>query len=159
MANYNGNSDLIRGDKLFIYIGKTTGTGESATTTYVPVAYSTTCSLEMSFETIDTANKMSGDWVSSLLGQGSWNISTDALITKKQDGSISDIFDAMVARKAIKIKMAEMTEPTANADPTYVAGTSWFEGEGYITSCNVNAGNGEVASMSISITGSENFLK
>ena len=136
-TNYNGNTDLIRGDKLFIYIGTSTK----------PIAYSTSCSLEMSFETIDTANKMSGNWVSSLLGQGSWSISTDALIAKTQDQSIDAVFDAMVGREAIKITMAE-----AGAD--YVKGTSWFEGEGFISSCNVNANNGEVASMSITITGS-----
>ena len=96
-TTYNPNTDLIRGDKLFIYIGTSTK----------PIAYSTSCSLEMSFETIDTANKMSGNWVSSLLGQGSWSISTDALIAKSQDQSIDAVFTAMTAREAIKVVRSE----------------------------------------------------
>ena len=165
MANYNGNSDLIRGDKLFIYIPKETKDAQGVITTkYVPIAYSTSCSLEMSFETIDTANKMSGNWTSSLLGQGSWSISTDALIAKEKDGSINDLFAAMTARKAIKIKMSEGNEYKAAtgdspAVEAYSEGANWFEGEGYVTSLNVNAGNGEVASMSISITGSGELTK
>lgn len=139
---YDVNKDLIRGDKLFIYLGEST----------TPIAYSTSCSLEMSFETIDTANKMSGNWTSSLLGQGSWSISTDALIAKAQTESIDSIFTKMTAREAVKVKFAE-------AGTDYALGNSWFEGEAYITSCNINAGNGEVASMSITLTGSGELKK
>ena len=146
---YNVNTDLLRGDQLFVYLK----TGENTTS---PIAYTTSTSLDFSLDTIDTANKMSGAWTSNLAGQASWTISTDALITKsnKTATSIDQIFDAMVKREAVKIVFGQV-----GATGDFAIGTAWYEGDAYITSCNVTADNGSVASMSITFTGSGELAK
>lgn len=130
-------SDLIKGEKLFIYIADQTK----------PIAFATSCSLEMSFETIDTSNKQSGDWVSNLLGKGSWTVNSESLVTKKSgEQSIDAVFTAMIAREPIKVSFAE-------AGASFAKGTVWYEGSAYITSCNITAENDGVVSMSVSFTG------
>lgn len=69
MANptYNANSDAVRGDELFIYVD----VSATATPDYQPIAYATNTSIEISADTIDTANKMGGSFKTYLLGQTS----------------------------------------------------------------------------------------
>lgn len=130
--------NLILGEKLFVNIaGK-------------PIAYSTTCSIEMSAETIDTSNKESGQWVSSLPGKCSWSISTDALITKAVGKeSLDAVFTAFTARQAVEITFVQKD----------TAETTLYSGKAFITACNVNANNGEVASMSVTLTGTGELKK
>lgn len=136
-------SDLIKGEKLFIYLDTQTK----------PIAFATSCSLEMSFETIDTSNKQSGNWVSNLLGKGSWTINSESLVTKKTgEQSVDAVFTAMTAREAVKVTFAE-------AGASFAKGTVWYEGNAYITSCNITAENDGVVSMSITFTGCGELAK
>ena len=74
MATYNISEERILGDELFVYIN-TSGT------TWEPLAYSTTCSLNLTSDTIDASNKMAGVWTAALPGKLSWTISTEALMS------------------------------------------------------------------------------
>ena len=56
-ALYN-SLDTILGDEMFLYV-EVAGTGEtSGTTTWEPIAFTTTCSLSINGDSIDVSNKM-----------------------------------------------------------------------------------------------------
>lgn len=73
-------NNLILGDELFLYVKA--GTGD----TYSPIAYSTSCSLNLSQDAIDTSNKMAGVWASALPGKLQWTVSTESLMSYDETG-------------------------------------------------------------------------
>lgn len=156
---YDVNTQLVKGDDLFLYLF--TATGITATTqlnsgnTEV-VAFATSCSLQIDGETIDTSNKMSCDWNSNLAGKNGYTVSADALYT---DASGATSFDAilgyMVSRKAIGWAIATHT---GDCSGDFTIGDVVAAGYGLITSLSLNAGNNEVASCSVSITGSGEIM-
>lgn len=149
MATYNVNQDLVLGDELFLYIVS----GETAT----PIAFATSCAIQVDGETIDTSNKMSGRWNSNLGGKNGYTVTSDALYTQV-DGhySFDSLFDLMLSVKPnnlAKWKVGRCKDVKA-ADFDLDTSKAYYSGEGYITSLSLNAGNNEVASSSITITGS-----
>ena len=66
---------LVNGTDLLLKVG-TTAANE------VIVAYSTSCSLEISMDEIDQTNKESGGWKSIIGGLRSWSVSAEALYQK-----------------------------------------------------------------------------
>lgn len=147
MASYNSDQ-LLKGDELFVYVktGSTTGN-----TDYAPIAYSTSCSLNISADSIDTSNKMAGVWASALAGKLSWTISTEALMSYDNTG-YSYFFDKLVDRTPFLIKFGQVTN-LASGDFTMNASKVYYTGQAYCTSCNLTADNGGVCTMSIEFTG------
>lgn len=151
----NVNTDLVRGDDLFLYI-YSGGTGS----TPVVLAFATSCELNINQETIDTSNKMSCRWNANLAGKSNYTISADALYTQAA-GAYS--FDAMMAAmvagnalpwavgQAVAAGTGETCETRSFALDT---AKPYYKGEGLITSLSLSAGNNAVASCSITITGS-----
>lgn len=136
MAITTNDSDLIKGQDLLIFIGTD------------PIAYAKTCSLEMTMDTIDTSNKMSGAFKTYLVGQMGWSLSSDSLLTFSSTAgeSVSDLFTAMTSRTPITVKFAK-------ADTGFAAGVPSYSGSALITSLNIQADNNEVASLSVALTG------
>lgn len=161
MATYNVNTDLVNGDKIFLYIFEpstaiTSASSFTSANTSV-IAFATSCSLQVDGETIDTSNKMSCRWNSALAGKNSYTVSADALYSKKSGHySFDSLLADMMAGEAVGWAMAQ---PVAGVDcatnPFYIDNTkviAW--GEGLIQSLSLQAGNNEVASSSITINGS-----
>ena len=147
MANYNSDN-LIKGDELFVYVK--TGTG-STDTDYTPIAYSTSCSLNITADSIDTSNKMAGVWASALAGKLSWTISTEALMSYDSTG-YGYFFDKLAARTPFLIKFGQTTN-LSEGDFTMNTGKTYYTGQAYCTSCNLTADNGGVCTMSIEFQG------
>lgn len=139
---YDVNTDLILGDKLFIFIDNQ------------PVAFSTSCSLEIQSNTVSTTNKMGGKWDSSLSGKLNYTVSTDALYTAAS-GSTS--FDTLMT-KMISGTTVDFVLGTA-VDTTYVKDKGMYQGKAFVTSLSLKADNGAVASCSISLTGTGPLTK
>lgn len=143
------NKNFILGNELFVF-DASTGT---------PLAYSTECSLSVSADNIDCSNKMSGWWASAIPGTLSWEISTSAMYSSAADWGYGHMFEAMKDRTPYKIRFGLVENYGAITDYTdpdnYVLDTAkeYYEGFAYITSLEMNAGNGEVASFSITFTG------
>lgn len=55
---------MVVGDKLMLFVE----TGDSEPKKTIPIAFGTSCSIDMSADTIDTSNKMSGNWKEYLTG-------------------------------------------------------------------------------------------
>lgn len=151
----NVNTDLVKGDDLFLYV-YSAGTGN----TPVVVAFATSCELSIDQETIDTSNKMSCRWNSNLAGKSSYTISADALYTQAAGAySFDSMMAAMVAGEAIPWAVGQAVAATSAETcetRTFALDTAkpYYKGEGLITSLSLTAGNNEVASCSITITGS-----
>lgn len=144
MATFDVNKDLVLGEEMYLYV----------TSANTPIAFATSCSIQVDGETIDTSNKMSGRWNSNLAGKNGYTISSDALYTQTE-GHYS--FDTLM-EKMIEGGTLEWTVGKAkdykNGDFDFDSTKPHYKGTGYVTSLSLEAGNNEVASCSITITGS-----
>lgn len=139
---YNVNTDLILGDDLYLYL----------TSGQTPLAFATSCSVQIDGETIDTSNKMSGRWNSNLAGKNGYTISSDALFTQTEGHfSFDSLMEKMVEGAKIEWAVGKCSDRETFALDTAKA---YYSGEAFITSLSLNAGNNEVANCSITLTGS-----
>ena len=156
---YDVNNDLVQGDDLFLYLftatGITAATELTSANTEV-VAFATSCSLQVDGETIDTSNKMSCAWTSNLAGKNSYTVSADALYTQKSGATSFDaVLGYMVSRDPIGWAIGTHA---GDCSGDFVLSSALVAGYGLITSLSLNAGNNEVASCSITITGSGELM-
>lgn len=145
--NYDSSS-VVLGDELFLYLdGK-------------PVAYTTSCSLSINGDTIDTSNKMDGVWASAKSGKLSWTISSENLMADTNGTSFEDFYDKMIARTPFEVKFGRATTVTG-ATPNFDLNTAkpYYVGTAYLTSCELNADNGSAVSMSVELQGNGKLEK
>ena len=153
MANWNENSDLIHGDNLLLYLtsGKTV------------VAYATSCSLQVDADTIDTSSKFSCKWQSNMGGKAGYTISADALYSSNEDGiSFDDLLAMQVAGVGVEWYMGQESAWTGSCETnphTLDTSKTYFNGKAIVTSVSLEAGNNEIASCSITLTGQGEIQK
>lgn len=139
---YNQDTDLRKGDKLMLFL--------TVATTDKPVAFGTNCTYDQSTDTIDTSNKMSGDWKDFMAGQNSYTISSESLLSLAT-GHMS--FQAMKniadSRTPVKFKICE----TVEADGEYTPGAVIVQGSAIFTALNMTASNGAVCTSSATLQG------
>jgi predicted secreted protein len=148
MANWNENNQLVNGDSFLLYLtsGKTV------------VAYATSCSVQVDSETIDTSSKFSCKWASNMGGKASYTISADALYCQNVDGAISfdTLLEYMVKGDQIEWYMGEEKAWSGTCETnTHELDTdkTYYNGKAVVTSVSLEAGNNEIASCSITLTG------
>ena len=92
---------------------------------------------------------MSGKWASNISGKNSYSISSDALYTQASGAT------SFGALKAMMVAGTPVTWAIGLSDNTtsFALSDEICSGTGIITSLSLNAGNNEVASCSITITG------
>jgi hypothetical protein len=153
MANWNENLDLIHGDSLLLYLtsGKTV------------VAYATSCSLQVDAETIDTSSKFSCKWSSNMGGKAGYQISADALYSSNASGiSFDSLLEMMVKGEQVEWYMGEEQAWTGSCETnphTLDTSKTYYNGKAVVTSCSLEAGNNEIASCSITMTGAGEIQK
>ena len=100
---WNVNTDLIKGSDLNLYLvdlGSEAMTSGKVATAKV-IAYSTSCSFEISSDSIDVTSKLSCRWNANVQGNASYTISSDALYCLQASASansaytVDDLFEAM----------------------------------------------------------------
>lgn len=148
MATWNENTQLVNGDNLLLYL----------TSGQTVVAYATSCSLQVDSETIDTSSKFSCKWASNMGGKASYTISADALYCQDVEGAISfdKLLEFMVKGEQIDWYMGEEQEHTGTCETnphTLDTTKTYYNGKAVVTSVSLEAGNNEIASCSISLTG------
>lgn len=164
-AKYNAKQDTIQGDRIMLFVENNPhggSTGEATATTLYPIAFGTSCSVEISADTIDTSNKMGGNWKNTLAGQLGWTVSCDALLSKVSGHmSFETLKQIMSARRPIVVVLGKVADNDDEFDEAAKAGyaldandTVYVRGSAVITSLSLNAGGGsEIASCSITLTG------
>lgn len=148
MANWNENAQLVNGDNLLLYL----------TSGQTVVAYATSCSLQVDSETIDTSSKFSCKWASNMGGKASYTISADALYCQDVEGAVSfdKLLEFMVKGEQVEWYMGEEQahEGSCETNPhTLDTSKTYYNGKAVVTSVSLEAGNNEIASCSISMTG------
>ena len=149
MAIWDENTQLVRGNEFSLYLtsGKTV------------VAYATSCSLQVDSETIDTSSKFSCKWASNLGGNASYTISADALYCQNIGSGVSfdTLLKYMVSGEQVSWYMGEEQaysgSSCADNPHTLDTGSTYYNGKAVITSVSLEAGNNEIASCSITLTG------
>lgn len=147
MATWDVKNDLINGDDLLLYLtsGKTV------------VAYATSVSVQVDSETIDTSSKFSCRWASNIGGRASYTISADALYCDAAEGiSFDKLLEMMVEGEPIEWYIGEEAAHTGTCDTnphTLDTTKRYYNGRAIVTSVSLEAGNNEIASCSISMTG------
>ena len=153
MANWNENQDLIHGDNLLLYL----------TSAQTVIAYATSCSLQVDAETIDTSSKFSCKWQSNMGGKAGYTISCDALYTASEDGiSFDDLLGYMVKGNQVDWYMGQEAPHSGSCETnphSLDTSKTYFNGKAVVTSCSLEAGNNDIASCSITLTGAGEILK
>lgn len=144
LIKHDSNTDLIRGE-LFLFIGE------------LPIAFASSCGLDISTEELDISNKMCGDWAASLPGKKSFTISCDSLLTRKE-GTMS--FDTLLKKQIAGETLdfyfgaAKVTNPTNTGGEFALDATQVnYSGTIMITSLSLKSENGQIASCSASFKG------
>lgn len=149
------NSTVIHGDKLHLYYKD------------MPIAMGSSCSLDISADTIDTSNKMSGNWKEFMTGQLNYTISSESLLTYKKaltleegsgeeqgdlDGLMTypDLLEAMLKRSPIKFKIGV----SKSAAEKFGIDKAFISGSAVITGLNMTAQAGQICTCSVSLQGS-----
>ena len=151
------NNDLIQGDKLNLWL--VTGNTEVG---YDVLAYATSCSVQVDQETLDASSKFSCRWTAPRGGRSSYTISADALYTNATGvTSFDTLLALMLGDKNVKWAIGQeveykVTDQNACEDNPHTLDTNkpYYTGEALISSVSLEAGNNEIASCSISMTGS-----
>ena len=147
MATWDVKNDLINGDDLLLYL----------TSGHTVVAYATSVSVQVDSETIDTSSKFSCRWASNIGGRASYTISADALYCDAAEGiSFDKLLEMMVEGEPIEWYIGEEQAHTGTCDTnphTLDTSKRYYNGRAIVTSVSLEAGNNEIASCSISMTG------
>ena len=148
MATWDENTQLVRGNEFSLYLTKGT----------TVIAYATSCSLQVDSETIDTSSKFSCKWASNLGGNASYTISADALYCQNIGSGVSfdTLLKYMVSGEQVSWYMGEEVDhdgPCVDNPHTLDTGSTYYNGRAVITSVSLEAGNNEIASCSITLTG------
>lgn len=149
--SYSETTDLIRGEDMMLYVQESQMLGEPAVATLVdvPVAYATSNSVSYSLDTIDTSNKLTGNWKSALPGQIGWTVSTEALISNAEGHmSFKTLETMMIARTPIVVKFGKVGTNFA-LDTT----TTYRSGYAIITALDLNTERGGICTSSITLQG------
>lgn len=141
---HDSNTDLIRGE-LFLFIGE------------LPIAFASSCGLDISTEELDISNKMCGDWAASLPGKKSFTISCDSLLARKEGTmSFDTLLQKQIAGETLEFYFgaAKVTNPT-NTGGEFALDTTQvnYSGTIMITSLSLKSDNGQIASCSASFKG------
>lgn len=152
---WNENNQLVQGDNLLLYLVSSGSV----------LAYATSCSIQVDSESIDTSSKFSCKWASAMGGKASYTISADALYAQNLSGgaiSFDTLIEHMVTGDQIEWYMGEEVDFDGVCDEnphTLDTSKTYYNGMAVVTSCSLEAGNNEIASCSITLTGAGEIQK
>ena len=128
----DSSKDIYRGE-LMLFIGDE------------PIAFASSCGLDVSTEEIDISNKMMGDWAGSLPGKKSFTLSSESLLTRKE-GAMS--FDTLLSKQITGEVLDFFLGSPASADKDNFGGTFTkdtkqknYTGKVIITSLSIKSDN------------------
>lgn len=143
-VKHDANTDLVRG-QLFLFVDDQ------------PIAFASSCSLDVSADEIDISNKMMGDWAASLPGKKSYTLSSESLLTRLQGAmSFDALLQKMIDSETLTFFFGETTVTgQTNTGGTFEKDTAKknYTGTVMITSLSLKSDNGAIASCSASFKG------
>jgi len=134
---------LVNGTDLILRVGGTSSNDH-------PIAFATSCSLEISMDEIDQTNKDSAGYKSIIGGLRSWSVSSDALYQNEAESSRTgfiELWDKIENRTKVYVELSVTGASSGDSN-------KYYHGEAYVTSLSVNGGTEDQATYSVSLTGS-----
>lgn len=139
---YKVDTDCMMGDKLMLFVTKGSDT--------LPVAFGTSCNIDLSADTIDTSNKMSGNWKESLTGQLGYTVASESMMSLKEGHlSFKTLMKLMADRTPIPFVIAKAVEASGD----FSKGEDVVKGKAIITALNITAQNGAICTSSCTLQG------
>lgn len=133
-----------------LFVGKEAGAEK-------PIAYSTSANLSFSKDTVDTANKMDGQWGTTLGGKMSAEISADAFCAPSNTTGAgeTEFYDAFVADEPLFFKYCYVNVTECEEGGTEVEideSKPMYTGRLKVNSLDLTSDNGDVCKYSASAT-------
>lgn len=164
-VKYDQKNDTILGDRIMLFVedASTSDPAESPdVTTLYPIAFGTSCNCEINADTIDTSNKMGGNWKNTMVGQLGWSVSSESLMSKTSGHmSFNTLKKIMARRMPITVVIGKIADTDAEFAAAAEAGytmeasdVQYVKGSAVITALSMTAGGGgEIATCSITLQG------
>lgn len=143
---YDSSKDMVVGDKLMLFVEVTKGSQKEV----VPIAFGTSCGIDISADTIDTSNKMSGNWKEYLTGQLGYTVSSESMLSLKTGHlSFVTLKELMKKRTPIPFVIAK----TEESEGDFPKGEEYVKGNAIITALSMKADNGAICTSSVTLQG------
>lgn len=143
---YDSSKDMVVGDKLMLFVEVTKGPQKEV----VPIAFGTSCGIDISADTIDTSNKMSGNWKEYLTGQLGYTVSSESMLSLKTGHlSFVTLKELMKKRTPIPFVIAK----TEESEGDFPKGEEYVKGNAIITALSMKADNGAICTSSVTLQG------
>lgn len=143
---YDSSKDMVVGDKLMLFVEVTKDLQKEV----VPIAFGTSCGIDISADTIDTSNKMSGNWKEYLTGQLGYTVSSESMLSLKTGHlSFVTLKELMKKRTPIPFVIAK----TEESEGDFPKGEEYVKGNAIITALSMKADNGAICTSSVTLQG------
>lgn len=143
---YDSSKDMVVGDKLMLFVEVTKELQKEV----VPIAFGTSCGIDISADTIDTSNKMSGNWKEYLTGQLGYTVSSESMLSLKTGNlSFVTLKELMKKRTPIPFVIAK----TEESEGDFPKGEEYVKGNAIITALSMKADNGAICTSSVTLQG------
>lgn len=143
---YDSSKDMVVGDKLMLFVEVTKESQKEV----VPIAFGTSCGIDISADTIDTSNKMSGNWKEYLTGQLGYTVSSESMLSLKTGHlSFVTLKELMKKRTPISFVIAK----TEESEGDFPKGEEYVKGNAIITALSMKADNGAICTSSVTLQG------
>lgn len=143
---YDSSKDMVVGDKLMLFVEVTKELQKEV----VPIAFGTSCGIDISADTIDTSNKMSGNWKEYLTGQLGYTVSSESMLSLKTGHlSFATLKELMKKRTPIPFVIAK----TEESEGDFPKGEEYVKGNAIITALSMKADNGAICTSSVTLQG------
>lgn len=143
---YDSSKDMVVGDKLMLFVE----VAKELQKEVVPIAFGTSCGIDISADTIDTSNKMSGNWKEYLTGQLGYTVSSESMLSLKTGHlSFVTLKELMKKRTPIPFVIAK----TEESEGDFPKGEEYVKGNAIITALSMKADNGAICTSSVTLQG------
>lgn len=124
-----------------------------------PLAFGKGCQLEVTAETLDTSNKMSGDWMEYLVGKLSFTLSSNALLTYSDAteapeladvAKYGDLLATFIKRNPIDFSLSKIKKVEGGG---FTKDFDLVSGKVIITQLSADAPDGQITTCSVNLQG------
>lgn len=152
--------NVIKGRELMVFVSGTTGLHT--------IALATNHTLTINADSIDASNKDAGAWNKQNTSKLSWEMSTENLFSYNSGATqitYDKLFQSMVACEELTLVFALASGNTGATEAGGLVSGDWgnqapkYSGKAVITSLELNAADGDMASFSATFTGSGPLAK
>lgn len=143
----------INGTSFTVFIPTQNVDNDSSTTSWLPIAHSNSCTLNINMDTPDATTKDSGGWEEVIGGTKSWDVSFDNLVdfasgielAQGVSAGLDDLFTYLDGRVAIKVAIG------VNAN--------YYYGDSFVNQISITADKESPVTFSGSLKGTGTLTK